>query len=214
MLVLALIAAIGVALFFSARAGPEMESWSDGQVDGRWRTVFTGYGAASGNGSTVVLKPRAATVSTSTHGALVVTTDSHCDPEFEVKVRTEKQLRQGSPANPWEVGWVLWNYRDNNHFYAAALKPNGWEISKQDPAYPGNQRFLASGTAQRFPVGGEYRLHVGHTDNRTTVSVDGRELATIVDEERPYHAGAIGLYTEDARVRFTDLNILGSTDCQ
>lgn len=73
-----------------------------------------------------------------------------------------------SKPNPWEVGWLLWCFspdpthpydpsptsNSNFRFYALTLKPNGWEVSKQDPAYPGGQRFLKSNDAKdlrRFP---------------------------------------------------------------
>lgn len=192
------------------RPGGGTHSWRDGEEHGRWATVFTGYGEVSGNDHEVVLEPRSAASEDVTHGGLVRTVDTYDDADFEITVRTEEQVRDGEP-NVWEVGWVLWNYRDNDHFYAVALKPNGWEISKQDPAYPGKQRFVATGTDRTFPIGTDYRVRVEHDWPRMTVSVDGQELATITDDERPYRGGAIGLYTEDARVRFTDLRILDTS---
>lgn len=73
-----------------------------------------------------------------------------------------------SKPNPWEVGWLLWCFspdpthpydpsptsNSNFRFYALCLKANGWEVSKQDPAYPGGQRFLKSNTdvdPRKFP---------------------------------------------------------------
>jgi hypothetical protein len=199
-----LVGSIAVTIGLSQR---ETGPWSDGEVIGRWTVMYTGYGEASGNDDEVVLHPKSAASTDITHGGLVHTTRSYMDPTFEVTVHTEFQVRNGPPNN-WEVGWVLWNLSDDEHFYAVALKPNGWEISKQDSAYPGNQRFIASGLEPQFPIGQDYRVRVEHDWPRMTVSVGGRELATITDEERPYRGGTIGLYTEDARVRFTDLDIL------
>lgn len=206
---------IALALVLLATAGIAdagglwpFRSWADGEVHGQWTTVFHGYGHVTGTDREVVLEPRVAASPDITHGALVRTTASHADANFGISVRTEQQLRQGTP-NPWEVGWVLWNYRDNDHFYAVALKPNGWEVSKQDPAYPGSQRFIATGE-KTFPVGQEYRVQVAQDWPNMTVTVDGQELVTFVDTETPYRGGAIGLYTEDARVRFTDLTVLGT----
>lgn len=105
------------------------------------------------------------------------------------RVQTLDQVRQGQP-NPWKVGWVLWNHFGDDHFYAVALKPNGWEVSKQDPT---------------FHVGGTYKVTVEQSGNTSVLSVDGKVLAEFTDRERPYSGGAIGLYNEDARVRFTDL---------
>ena len=190
-------------------AAEGLPSWQDGEEHGRWAVEFTGYGTASGHDDEVVLQPRSAASMDVTHGGLVRTVESYEDADFEITVRTEEQVREGEP-NVWEVGWVLWNYSDNDHFYAVALKPNGWEISKQDPAYPGKQRFIASGGDRTFPVGEEYRIRVEQNWPEMTVSVDGLELATVRDDERPYRGGSIGLYTEDARVRFTDLALLGA----
>ena len=73
-----------------------------------------------------------------------------------------------SEPNPWEVGWLLWCFspdpthpydpsptsNSNFRFYALCLKPNGWEVSKQDPSYKGGQRFLKSNAdtdPRKFP---------------------------------------------------------------
>lgn len=73
-----------------------------------------------------------------------------------------------SHPNPWEVGWLLWCFspdpthpydpsptsNSNFRFYALCLKPNGWEVSKQDPSYKGGQHFLKSNDAKdprKFP---------------------------------------------------------------
>ncbi|KSU79339.1 calcium-binding protein [Pseudarthrobacter enclensis] len=199
-----LVGSIATAVVLSQRdTGP----WSDGEIHGRWTVMYTGYGEVSGHDEEVVLEPKSAASEDITHGGLVHTTRSYMDPTFEVTVHTEFQVRDG-PPNGWEVGWVLWNLSDDEHFYAVALKPNGWEISKQDPVYPGKQRFITTGVEPQFPIGQDYRVRVEHDWPRMTVSVGGRVLATITDDERPYRGGTIGLYTEDARVRFSDLDIL------
>ena len=98
---------------------------------------------------------------------------------FSANIVTTKQLRNPdntpptkdnptSRPNPWEVGWLLWCFspdpthpydpsptsNSNFRFYALCLKPNGWEVSKQDPSYKGGQRFLKSNTdtdPRKFP---------------------------------------------------------------
>lgn len=98
---------------------------------------------------------------------------------FSANIVTQKQLRSpdntpptpqnpDSKPNPWEVGWLLWCFspdpthpydpsptsNSNFRFYALCLKPNGWEVSKQDPSYKGGQRFLKSNDAKdprKFP---------------------------------------------------------------
>lgn len=98
---------------------------------------------------------------------------------FSANIVTTAQLRSpdntpptpqnpDSKPNPWEVGWLLWCFspdpthpydpsptsNSNFRFYALTLKPNGWEVSKQDPSYKGGQRFLKSNTdmdPRKFP---------------------------------------------------------------
>ncbi|WP_114907211.1 calcium-binding protein [Ornithinimicrobium murale] len=199
------LALVATATVLTACANGE---WAEGEARDDWSLVFDGHGSASAQEGTVVLEPRQAASADTTHGGLVVTTrDYPADTTLAITARTESQLRQGEEPNPWEVAWVLWNYQDNEHFYAVALKPGGWEITKQDPAFPGNQRFLLTGTEPSFPIGVDYRVEVTQSGGDMTVSVDGVDLGTVSDTERPYTEGAIGLYTEDARVRFTQLTV-------
>lgn len=181
--------------------------WSDGSRHGRWQVVFTGFGQVGGDDETVTLAPKAAADHDITHGALVVDHQVPIDLRLSATVTTTEQLRVGGTPNAWEVGWVLWRYTDPDHFYAIALKPNGWELSKQDPAYPGKQRFLASGTSPTFAVGRPHTLEVTHVGPTVTVAADGRHLTTFTDTERPYRSGGLALYTEDARVTFSDITV-------
>ena len=133
--------------------------------------------------------PKTSTSSDETHAALAtvdgVNIEENATQTISATMRTDTQLRTGDDPNPWEVAWFLWNYTDDQHFYAVVLKPNGWEISKEDPAYPGAQRFLASGDSPTFPVGSAFDITVTITTAEDavtmTVSVGGAELATVTD---------------------------------
>ncbi|WP_250287123.1 family 16 glycoside hydrolase [Frankia sp. CiP1_Cm_nod2] len=197
-------------LVFTLRGSEHASAqWRDGTRHGRWLAVFDGYGrttgrATAGDGNdelVVTLAPRAAAGSDSTHAGLVVSTEHYQGVRFSTRIRTLRQLRQPEPR-PWEVGWILWHYTDPAHFYAFVLKPNGWELSKQDPAYPGGQRFLASGPAPRGRLGDWHRIEVAHFGNIVQVSVDGASTVRFQDTEHPYLSGAVGLYSEDAVVEF------------
>jgi hypothetical protein len=51
-----------------------------------------------------------------------------CYPERHRKSqadKTDKQLRQNSTPNPWEVAWIMWRYQDDWHHYYFIFKPNG-----------------------------------------------------------------------------------------
>ncbi|RAX23114.1 hypothetical protein DRB06_02870 [Actinomyces sp. Z5] len=177
-----------------------------------WDLVFDGYGSASCSGKTVSLRPASASAADETHAGLAVSREVSVAPgrvtTFEANMFTRRQLRRGSTPNPWEVAWLIWSYQDNDHFYALVLKPNGWEVSKQNPAYPGKQQFLASGNTPRFAVGREH--HVDITIDTTAsgkmtaaITVDGEHLVSVTDTDYPYRSGTAAAYTEDADVDVT-----------
>lgn len=175
-----------------------------------WNLAFDGYGSAHCEGGAVVLEPMASTQASETHAALALATTAGAEDGaltlVDAEMTTLAQLRTGSPPNVWEVAWLLWNYQDSEHFYALVLKSNGWEVSKQDPQYPGAQRFLASGTSPVFALGAPHsvRLLIDTREEgrmQADIEVDGVRLATVVDEESPYSSGPVAAYTEDARVR-------------
>jgi hypothetical protein len=196
-----LVVAIGVGVLVERN-----QPWSEGSRHGPWLTVFTGYGRVQGGDDELELAPRPATTAERTHAALVVGVTTHEDLALSADVRTDSQLRRGDP-NAWEVGWVLWHYSSPSRFYALALKPNGWELSKQDPAAPGGQRFLDSGTTPAFPVRNEYRVSVVQVGPLIKVSADGRLLTAFTDSQQPYLDGQVGFYTEDAKVTFRNIHV-------
>jgi hypothetical protein len=150
----------------------------------------------------LLLEPMVSTSPGETHAALVVSQDSYADVAFRADFTTISQLRTGSPSNPWECAWAVFNYTDNAHFYYVAFKPNGWELGKVDPSYPGGQRFLATGEDMVFAAGSKHSFQITQTGATITVAADGKILTTFTDMERPYLAGKVGFYTEDAKVAF------------
>lgn len=184
-------------------AGLPTGRWLDGEDYGAWRAVYDGYGTTTltdGSQPYLTLAPRAAGRANTTHGALVVSRERFVDLDLTTRLWTLRQLR-GKP-NEWEVPWVLWHYADDRHFYYVTLKRNGWELGKEDPAYPGAQRFLRTGTRPSFAVGQQHTVRVRQVGATMTVWGDGALLTTFTDAERPYGSGSVGLYTEDAEVAF------------
>jgi hypothetical protein len=181
--------------------------WEQGTVRGQWRLVFDGYGHAGQDGAAVRLAPSPPAGDAETHAGLVVSERHYGDLVATVRVRTDRQLRAGRP-NPWEVAWVLWHYRSPENFYAVVLKPTGWELTKQHPSFPGNQQFLATGESPRFPVGRWHTVRISQIGKEITVSADGAVLTRITDDDpSAYRDGALGLYCEDADVRFTGFQV-------
>jgi 3-keto-disaccharide hydrolase len=180
------------------------QRWLDGEQHGQWRATYDGYGRTEvtrEGGYALSLSPRSARDREVTHGGLVTTAKEFEDIDVTAQLRTVRQLRAGTP-NPWEVAWLLWHYTDDHHFYSLVLKPNGWELGKEDPAYPGAQRYLATGVSPSFPIGVRHTVRVRQVGDTVTVWANGELLTTHTDNERPYFGGRVGLYTEDAHVTF------------
>ncbi len=196
-------------------------SWTDGQNFGPWQVVFAGYGSVSVPAQrprSIRLAPAAASDPGQTHAALVVSKKQLKNRCISVisRLKTHAQLRTGTPANPWETGWLIWDYTDNDHFSYLALKTNGWELGKRDPAYPGGQRFLATGDSPASAVGQWRTARIKRiasadgTSSTTHAYISGVRVTTFVDAERPYRAGKVGMYTEDAAV---DVDYLRANRC-
>ncbi|NAZ86200.1 calcium-binding protein [Kineococcus sp. T90] len=183
--------------------GPEV--WADGSVHGPWQAVFNGEGRTTGDDGVIELAPRAATEPAETHAGLVVSVADYGDVDFSATVHTLRQTREGTP-NPWEVGWVVWHYEGPQRFYYFTLKPNGWELGKADPAYPGAQRFLATGQSPA-ETGAPHAVRVRQVGATVDVWVDTAHVVTSTDTETPYLRGSVGVYSEDAVVRFSDLAV-------
>ncbi len=192
------------------QALPLGSAWADGSVHGAWQSRFNGYGSVGiedAGGHTLGLAPKAATSPGETHSALVTSNQGFGDFDMTVRVRTASQSRSGSAANPWETAWLLWHFTDNTHFYYIVPKTNGFELGKEDPAYPGAQRFLVTTSSRTFPVGPWYAIRVRQVGNAISVWIDGALMATFVDTERPYLSGAIGFYAEDSHAQFDDISV-------
>jgi len=147
----------------------------------------------------LLISPRASTRPRETHSALILSNTSFAgDFVFRGRVQTTKQLRVGSAPNPWECAWIVWNYKAD-HFYYLALKTNGWEIGKFDPAFARHQRFLKTGRTP-FAVGTWHDFEIQLSNDEIRVSLNGIEIAAIRDRANPYKAGKFGFYTEDAEI--------------
>ena len=179
-------------------------TWSDGQTKNTWTDQWNGYGRAQTtvdstlNAYVAALEPEAPTTPSQTHSALLTTQSTYTSPTFTVPVRTVQQLRQGSPPNPWEVGWVLWDFHaSTDSFYGVILKPNGWELVKEAN---GTESFIATGSARTFPIGNWYEVTVAQSGSQISVGVNGRQVVSAHDES--FTTGAIGLYCEDSLAHF------------
>ncbi|MEP6779555.1 MAG: hypothetical protein ABJC26_06665 [Gemmatimonadaceae bacterium] len=190
---------------------PTKQCLTEGDSLGAWNLRFSGHGCTQitpdVGGASLSMQPAAASGSSETHAPLLLGPEYGDKFLMTARVETVQQLRRNSEPNAWEVAWVLWQYQDDEHFYYFIPKPNGWELGKRDPAYSGGQRFLATGTDQKFPVGHAYNVQIANRGNAITVTVDGVVLATVTDTERPYLTGRVALYSEDAEIKVHQVSV-------
>ncbi len=199
------------ALSFGDDAAPAT-CLAEGTAFGRWELRYHGYGCVAlervGRDLTLFMTPTAAESDEVTHAPLAIG-PAHGDRlTMRASVETLQQTRRGGTPNPWEVAWVVWQYQDDEHFYYFIPKPNGWELGKRDPAYPGGQRFLATGEDRLFPAGEVYDVVVQQNGTLISVSVNGEPLVRFRDVERPYRSGRFALYSEDAAIRVHGVSAL------
>lgn len=188
---------------FSGYTATACPSYADGDSFGRWQVVFTGFGCVrilNDNGNHVLeMQPQSVTNPADTSAPLVVGPSFEAPFTYSGQIATTAQLRQNSAPNDWETAWIVWNYTDNQHFYYFIPKENGWELGKEDPAYPGAQRFLATSTTPTFSLTDIKNFEVTQIGATMTISINGNKIVDFTDNERPYTSGRIGLYSEDAR---------------
>lgn len=199
------------------RSLPWSSPWTLSTTENDWDIVYDGFGGVlldSVDG--IILKPQASTELDETHAALVLSKKTLLYPlrDFRLTIvaTTNEQLRIPTP-NPWEVFWIFFNYRgdrpdskETNYFI---LKPNGIELGKAYGAI--DQAFLSTLPSPQLVVGEANTFVLDKKGGNIQVSVNGvvvlnyqgRDGSTAIYDQ----AGAIGLYTEDARVTIHSVTI-------
>lgn len=195
---------------------PKNTCFPDGASFGPWYVAFASYGcvktATDAVGSYLEEQPKASTTAGETYSSMVLGPNFSGPITYALTMKTVSQTRVGSTPNPWETAWIAWNYTDDAHFYYLVLKTNGWELGKEDPAYPGAQRYLATGSSPTYPIGTWRDVRIEQdASNTIRVFVNGGLLTTFVDKERPYTSGRIAFYNEDARVQLRKVAVNAPT---
>ena len=130
-----------------------------------------------------------------------------------------KQLRKNSPPNPWESVWIMWHYTDNFHWYALQLKTNGIQLEKKDNDIKNDtsEIFLVTKSSPILNFGSWQKVRILHQGSNTftphiQIWIDNEKVIDYIDNKIPNSMtlskeGVIGLYSEDAYVRFDNIYI-------
>lgn len=195
--------------------------WKEGSTHGSWYVDYGGYGSV-GIGATPdknrfhYQKPKASTRADETHASMVVSRKVFNGVDVTMRQKTVAQLRKNSRPNPWEVAWTVWGYTDDEHYYYFVFKPNGVELGKVDPGCAdggwGGQCYLYTSSTPRMKVGTWNTVRVRQVGATMDVWVNGRQVVkgltdtpALSEGTQPHLSGRIGMYNEDAHVRFDDV---------
>jgi Domain of Unknown Function (DUF1080) len=196
---------------------------SNGQIspNGKWQSVYNGDGSSGvkmdiDNGSkkhVFFMYPKASTNYNETNANLVKSTQQFSNFKMDVDVKTVEQTRRNSTPNNWEAAWILFRYTDDLHYYWFVLKSNGVELGKKDcntckDSFQG-QIYLNTTENPTLKIGDWSRWEITTVGNQISLAINGTRVVDFVDNKmsNKLARGSIGLYTEDAKVEFGDINI-------
>jgi hypothetical protein len=183
--------------------------------NGEWKNVYSGHGSTGAkidDSKTVFyLSPKSATSASQTHAALVKSTDTFCNFAMKFDMNTVKQLRQNSPPNTWETGWIFWRYTDTFHYYWLLIKPNGIELGKKDCDTCTNpvdgQKFLVTKSTPKLTLNTWDKINVAMTGNHIKVFVNNNLVIDYRDTTMSpkLKSGSVAMYSEDAYVLYNNM---------
>jgi hypothetical protein len=152
----------------------------------------------------VVLASPSPTRLDQTRSALITSHRTWRNFAFDFTTTPLRQLRLNDPGNTWETSWVMFRFRDLANYYYFIVKPNGWELGKKHGSDA--QIFLATGESPRLPIGATANVRLVARGARIQAWIDGVRVLDYVDPN-PLAGGSVGLYQEDAKVRFSSVRV-------
>lgn len=165
-----------------------------------WNIIYDGDGNVSTSDNHILLSPNPNILGNETHSALV-TYYRNMPEEYvlDLKLVVHKQFR--SNPNPWEAGWVLFNYEDSSNFYYFIPKTNGIELGR---FVDGKQEFLFNADSPKISL---------KIPSRIKLVLNNGRLDAFVNSIRVVHNypinvisnAKVGLYSEDSEVEFLDV---------
>ena len=182
-----------------ARSGSDrLRGWST--LD--WTVAYDGYGEVGVENSSASLKPLSSERPIESHAALALAGGSNWrDYTFAARMNLQEQLRQNSPPNEWEAGWLLFRYQSEARSYYLIHKTNGIELGKLVPPRGEGQIFLVTKPIPKAVPGRwyDYRIEVRGANIKVYVN---NKLQINYTDPNPILRGGVGLYTEDAHVHY------------
>jgi len=167
-----------------------------------WTVAYDGYGEVGVENSSASLRPMTSERPIESHAALALAGGSNWrDYTFAARMNLQQQLRQNSPPNEWETGWLLFRYMGEARSYFLIHKTNGIELGKLVPPKGEGQIFLVTKPRPQVVPGRWYDYRIEVRGANIKVYIDDK-LQIDYTDPNPILRGGVGLYTEDAHVHF------------
>jgi hypothetical protein len=211
MMLISILVLLSGILLFSGRNILMSQEWSEewsgsdrlrGWSNLDWTVAYDGYGEVGLENRSASLRPMTSERPIESHAALALTGGSNWrDYTFAARMSLRQQLRQNSPPNEWEAGWLLFRYMDGARSYYLIHKTNGIELGKLVPPRGEGQVFLVTKPTPHAVPGRWYDYRIEVRGANIKVFIDD-ELQIDYTDPNPILRGGVGLYTEDAHVHF------------
>jgi hypothetical protein len=167
-----------------------------------WTVAYDGYGEVGLENRSASLRPMTSERPIESHAALALTGGSNWrDYTFAARMSLRQQVRQNSPPNEWEAGWLLFRYINEARSYYLIHKTNGIELGKLVPPRGEGQVFLVTKPRPHAVPGRWYDYRIEVRGANIKVYIDDK-LHIDYTDPNPILRGGVGLYTEDAYVHF------------
>ena len=209
--VLSVLVLFSGSLLFSGRNLVISQEWSEewsgsdrlrGWSNHDWTVAYDGYGEVDVENSSASLRPMTSERPIESHAALALAGGPDWrDYTFAARMNLQQQLRQNSPPNEWETGWLLFRYMGEARSYYLIHKTNGIELGKLVPPRGEGQIFLVTKPRPRAVPGRWYDYRIEVRGANIKVYIDDK-LQIDYTDPNPILRGGVGLYTEDAHVHF------------
>jgi hypothetical protein len=209
--VLSVLVLFSGSLLFSGRNLVISQEWSEewsgsdrlrGWSNHDWTVAYDGYGEVGVENSSASLRPMTSERPIESHAALALAGGPNWrDYTFAARMNLQQQLRQNSPPNEWETGWLLFRYMGEARSYYLIHKTNGIELGKLVPPRGEGQIFLVTKPRPRAVPGRWYDYRIEVRGANIKVYIDDK-LQIDYTDPNPILRGGVGLYTEDAHVHF------------
>lgn len=133
------------------------------------------------------------------------------DFQLRLTAQNVKQLRTSGPANTWECPWIFFNQHKGSDGIDAynyiAFKTNGLEIGMGFSVV--GQKYLFTTGIVAFPVGVAFTADLKKIGTQLTLLVNGKSILLNNNFSGMYNVpGAMSLYSEDARVLVSQLDLM------